>query len=193
MYAAKSTAAVLFAAAAAGLFCFFGSLRGVFCVCTRVFFLCNSLQSIYCVCTHGLFLFILCKCFGEGGAPLLQRRCSPPSPTPSLLSSTGTCRCVLYAACVSLRIPRKAVCVLHANLVSLQVPCGVSCRPLPACARGCFFFASRCRVFTAFARTACFFLFSVSVLGREETLFFRGVAPPFSPLQHWNLPQYGKP
>ena len=69
---------------AAVLFCFFGSLRGVFCVCTRVFFLCNSLQSFYCVCTHGLFLFILCKCFGEGGDPLLQRRCPPLLSSPAL-------------------------------------------------------------------------------------------------------------
>ena len=75
MYAAKSTAAVLFAAAAADLFCFFGSC-GVFSAFAR---------------TACFFLFSV-MCFGEGGDPLLQRRCSPPSPTPSLLSSTGTRR-----------------------------------------------------------------------------------------------------
>ena len=70
------------------------------------------------------FLFSV-RCFsGEGGDPLLQRRCSPPSPDPSLHSSTG---------CVLLRFARAhfffavhcgEVLRLHAGGFSLRVPAG---------------------------------------------------------------------
>ena len=173
------------------------------------------LCGVFFALARAAFLFlILCNSFfGEGGDPLLQRRCSPPSPNPSLLSSTEACHCVSHANLFPAGLPRVFF-ALHAWLVSFFILCNMlfgeekthllqrRCSPpspspsLLSSTEACrcvshanLFLAGLPRMFFALHAWLVSFLFSViCFLGREETLFFRGVVslppPSPSPLQH---------